>query len=219
MIRATASAQRASAGEVLPLHSNVPASASTLSNIDPELWLKSWSQIDGKARMIVTRERILLWAEDNARRLIASEQMLRVRQRRVELLCASGTANFETFLESAESQPATFCSHVERAGGDLLMRGAKFTVVSGIALIGICFWVAGPQWKPDWIDMVRTFKLTAAEALVIGYLLRGVDAEAIAKEHKLSIDTVRTHIRHAYAKLGISKREGLWKRLAPYRLN
>jgi DNA-binding CsgD family transcriptional regulator len=48
-------------------------------------------------------------------------------------------------------------------------------------------------------------------------LLHGHSAETISKQQKLSINTVRTHIRHAYEKLDITCREALWRRLAPYR--
>jgi DNA-binding CsgD family transcriptional regulator len=33
------------------------------------------------------------------------------------------------------------------------------------------------------------------------------------------VHTVRAHLRHCYDKLGVSYREALWQRLAPYRLN
>lgn len=52
--------------------------------------------------------------------------------------------------------------------------------------------------------------LTDAERVVLGYLFRGFTATGIARELTVSLNTVRTHIRHVYAKLGVHGRSELF---------
>jgi DNA-binding CsgD family transcriptional regulator len=46
----------------------------------------------------------------------------------------------------------------------------------------------------------------------------GAGADAIARDVGVGIETVRTHIRRIYNKLGIGSREELFARLSPFRL-
>ena len=52
--------------------------------------------------------------------------------------------------------------------------------------------------------------LTDAERVVLGYLFRGFTATGIARELTVSLNTVRTHMRHVYAKLGVHGRSELF---------
>ncbi|HSZ43586.1 MAG TPA: LuxR C-terminal-related transcriptional regulator [Trebonia sp.] len=64
--------------------------------------------------------------------------------------------------------------------------------------------------------------LTESESRVLGYLPTSLPAPEIAAELTLSVNTVRTHMRHLYAKLGAHRRTEAVKRaralglLAPY---
>jgi len=49
-------------------------------------------------------------------------------------------------------------------------------------------------------------------------MLNGNTAAAIAANSNISIDTVRTHIRHIYSKIGVASREGMFRQLRPYRI-
>jgi DNA-binding CsgD family transcriptional regulator len=209
----------------LPSSSIASSSSTNLSHIDPQLWLKCWSTIDDKARMILTPERVLLWAEEKAYQILTSEDLLRIRNRRVEACNPAESERFDKFLKDDRLQdkigeaPTLCLRSSSHSSGDLLLRAGSLTNVGGMDLIGICMWRADTEWHPKWIDFQKTFDLTTSEAKVIDQLLSGLCPETIAEKQQLSIDTVRTHIRHAYQKLAISKREGLWKKLAPYRLN
>jgi DNA-binding CsgD family transcriptional regulator len=205
----------ATARDVLPSSAASSGSSTSLADIDPQLWLRCWSCMDGRARVVVTAGRVLLWAEDKARGIFACEKELRLRERRIELSNAAEMPRFELFLSQVDDKPRTFVP----ASGNLLLRAARLTMTSGMPLIGLSFWDTGAGWEPKWADIDAIFGLTASEGIVIRLLFRGVTAEGIAQQQKLSIDTVRTHIRHAYGKMFISHREGLWRRLAPFRIN
>jgi DNA-binding CsgD family transcriptional regulator len=56
---------------------------------------------------------------------------------------------------------------------------------------------------------VRTHTLTAREREVLALLIRGATYAQIAKALFISPETVRTHCKHIYAKLGVKRRAGL----------
>jgi DNA-binding NarL/FixJ family response regulator len=49
-------------------------------------------------------------------------------------------------------------------------------------------------------------RLTAREAVVLAYLDRGLSLPAVAAEAHLSVNTVKTHVKAIYRKLGASSR-------------
>ena len=50
-------------------------------------------------------------------------------------------------------------------------------------------------------------QLTEQERLVLVHLMQPASYQEIADSLGVSINTVRTHIRHIYAKLGVTKRQ------------
>jgi DNA-binding CsgD family transcriptional regulator len=64
-------------------------------------------------------------------------------------------------------------------------------------------------------DLKRLWDLSSAEVKIVDFIFRGVAAQDIAEELGVSVDTVRTHIRHIYAKTGVKSREALFSELGP----
>ena len=94
----------------------------------------------------------------------------------------------------------------------------RITLDSGDAAIGLICYDSGIDFSPRWVDLKEALGLTGSECQIILMLLGGHTAESAAKTLHIVLDTVRTHIRNAYAKLGVTSREGLFYRLAPYRI-
>jgi DNA-binding NarL/FixJ family response regulator len=68
---------------------------------------------------------------------------------------------------------------------------------------------AGATAGDDRFDLPAPDLLTAREADVLELLQRGLTNAQIAHELSIGVETVRTHARNIYAKLGISKRRDL----------
>lgn len=60
----------------------------------------------------------------------------------------------------------------------------------------------------------KRFGLTARESEILVYLVQGRDRESIAQELVISPETVKTHIRHIYEKLGVHSRVELFNVVA-----
>jgi DNA-binding CsgD family transcriptional regulator len=105
-------------------------------------------------------------------------------------------------------------------GGDgrLFIRAVRLSRPDEPARYGVVFHSTGADFEPAWADFSHIFHLTASEHMVIGCLLAGQSADTVAAGHGISLETVRTHIRHIYAKLGVNSREQMFRRLAPFRI-
>lgn len=183
------------------------------------VWLDCWGRIDGRARMVLTAERVLLSCDALARQVLDAGDELRVRRDLVEPTDSTRRAEFDALLNVSALGTNTFFLPRRRGEGHLLIRANLISKLAGMAVVGVCFHHACDQFQPEWADLGAIFDLTSAEHQVVKRLLGGMSAEAIAKEQGLSINTVRTHISHAYDKLQVSCREDLWRRLAAYRIN
>lgn len=62
-------------------------------------------------------------------------------------------------------------------------------------------------------DVPLAWTLTSGEREVVGLLLHGLSNAQIAARLHRSENTVQTHLRHAYAKLGVNSRTHLLARL------
>lgn len=67
-------------------------------------------------------------------------------------------------------------------------------------------------------NLEAAFQLTRSERNVIETLFAGQTAEQIGESQKLSVGTVRVHIRHIYEKLNVSSREAMFHKLIPFML-
>jgi len=82
----------------------------------------------------------------------------------------------------------------------------RSTPLGESGLLGLEMWRTVDQPAPPVPDLGPVFGLTRGESALIRPLLRGLSNEQIARELDLSIETVRTHLKNACAKLGVSGR-------------
>lgn len=70
-----------------------------------------------------------------------------------------------------------------------------------------------------WAHLGTVFHLTEAEQRVLKLMISGESVPIIAGQENLSVNTVRTHVRHIHEKLAISDAYELWARVFDYRLS
>jgi DNA-binding CsgD family transcriptional regulator len=195
------------------------ADTSILGSIEPEDWLRSWGALDGRARLVIDEERTVLAADQNAKAALRAAQGLRLCNRQVEPSDNAYLAAFEEFIGDSRAGMQVFYLPRKDGDGHFILQAVKIAERQAKSVFAVAIRSTDSGFKPRWADLTRVFNLTPAEDHVVKLLLGGLSAEQIAERNCLSIDTIRTHVRHAYDKLYVSSREQLWYRLAPYRLN
>jgi DNA-binding CsgD family transcriptional regulator len=110
---------------------------------------------------------------------------------------------------------STCCLHDPKTGEHLVLTALRLRESSG-DIVGLTLLRADDRFPFHLADLRSAFGFTHTEGRVAYHLLCGCTAEETAQELGVSLETVRTHIKRAYAKLGVSSREGFFHRLAPF---
>jgi DNA-binding CsgD family transcriptional regulator len=175
--------------------------------------LESWLGLGRRARLIVTDGLGLQWCNPAAMALLERHDPLVLCGDTIRPRNPADSRRFQEFVRAAGPETTVLCLADQHHEGHLL--------VTGIRLAGRLVGVTASSSASDeieyhWADLREAFGLTASERDIAQALSSGYTADAVAHKLRTSIKTVRTHIRHVYSKLGVSSREELFHKLAPY---
>jgi DNA-binding CsgD family transcriptional regulator len=106
--------------------------------------------------------------------------------------------------------------HSDDIGSDLLVRFERLREDGAKACFGLQLIRHAPT-PGGWSEMLAVhFQLTPKQTQVLMRMISGDSSENIAKAMRISVETVRTHVRDVYAKLRVSSREELFVRVRPF---
>jgi DNA-binding CsgD family transcriptional regulator len=130
------------------------------------------------------------------------------------------TSELREFLEAGQADAAGWTNL--RAEGDVAVVLVEWLEAgspeAADPLVSLSFCPAPLERRYVWADFAPYFSLTRSEAAIVRMLISGRTPTQVAAELNSSIETVRTHIRRTYNKLGISSREQLFSLVAPFRI-
>lgn len=176
--------------------------------------LNCWSQIDGKARMILDRDGHLLACSEGARQIIESCDCVRIERGVIVAAQERFRKSFDDLLTTGKGRVGSLLVPCSDGDGHWIVRAAE----SGDGHIFVTLQCANRQYSAQLADLEAAFGLTPCEARVVEGLYHGRSPQEIADEQEISIHTVRAHIRRCYDKMHISCREQLWHRLGAYQI-
>jgi DNA-binding CsgD family transcriptional regulator len=70
--------------------------------------------------------------------------------------------------------------------------------------------------RPNLAVLAEAAQLTRAEIRVVEMMMSGTETAAIAEALRISLETLRTHVKHAYRKLGVTTRGELFAAVADF---
>ena len=175
----------------------------------------NWLSSDFRARIIVTESLNLRWANESARKLIDDAPDVDIVGNALSFRRRTDEARATAYLTALDGAFATFALPIDAGAGHLLFRGKRME--SGAAC---CVELAMDHvgHRPLLADFDTVFGLTASEASTASALFEGHSVAEVAQARRVSIDTVRTHVRGIYTKLGTASREQFFRRLHPFRI-
>lgn len=179
-------------------------------------YLHAWSDRTGVPCLIVAPDGQLIWGNQIGHVLLDDGDRLTDQSGRLQCSDKSQQAELMTFLEQAADKGDVWV-YLDAKIGNLLIRGEPIRR-NGQRAAGLMIHPVGEATEAVWADLTRIFPLTRAEAAVVRNAAAGARADAIAADLGVSLETVRTHFRRIYAKLGVGSREQLFALVTPYRL-
>lgn len=182
----------------------------------PKLAL-SWIDHDVRARLIVDHRLRVVWANAAARVALAKRRDVEARGGILSATQPSAHSALVDFI--LDSGAAVSCCCVRRTDGDghLLFRCQRISW-EGYGLFGLSFLASGNDFQARYADLDTAFRLTRSEHEVLTELLDGQDADRIALNRGVSLETVRSQVRQIYGKLQVKTREGLFRKALPFLL-
>ena len=179
----------------------------------------AWLEGDDQPRLICTDELAGVWANAAARAALAPGGDLELKDGQLALHERAQQAELCAFVKNCDGQLATLALRARDGDGHLLLRARCIAEDTAEGRrVGLAFLRGGAAYQPHYADLDRAFQLTPAEHRILLRMADGMNAEAIAEVKNLSIETVRSHIRSLYNKMGVASREAMFARIRPFRL-
>jgi len=177
--------------------------------------LAVWVEQERCARLLVDDNLRVLWMSAAAEGLMNLPNSLVIRNGHIRTRENRFDRQVRDLINGATSQVATLCLYDAKNGQHLVLTGVRLGAPAE-ALVGLTLLRAGEDFEFHLADLHSAFDLTQTEARVAYCLMDGHTAGETAEGLGVSLETVRTHIKRAYAKLGVSSREGFFHRLTPF---
>jgi DNA-binding CsgD family transcriptional regulator len=165
--------------------------------------LANWVDGERRARLIVTRDLDVMWMNEAARALRDDGEAFEVSDGRL-----TPRSPIIAGLVFAARPEEAGCAVVPGEGGRHWVAWAREVCAPPNALIGLTLQRARSEIRFQ--ALIENHLLTPSEGRIIEMLLAGVETGRIAQALDISIETLRTHLKHAYQKLGVRSRGELF---------
>lgn len=177
----------------------------------------AWIDYDFNPRVIVADDLTIIWANAAARSALARRRDVENRAGIFSAVNSQHQQPLIDFILAGGALVSSWC--IERTDGDgqLILRTQRIDWGEN-GVFGVTFFGSGDDFVARFSNLDAVFGLTRTESGVLADLLQGQGAERIAGGRQVSIETIRTHIRKIYAKLGVATREALFRRVQPFRI-
>lgn len=189
----------------------------TATNVEPALMamLSCMERLDGRVRIVLERDGTLLASGLGLKAWLDRSSCLTLAENTLKATSREGQIKLARLLSVATGDIETIILSRRQQDGHCILRGAGLCAEA----LAVTIQLADDSFEPKLANLEEAFGLTPSEMHIVEMLQAGLGAHDIGERLGISIHTVRAHLRHCYDKLGVSSREELWQRLAPYRLN
>jgi len=155
----------------------------------------------------------VFWMNSTAERCLREHGAV-LSGRRIQLAQRERQKEFEAFLSIATTEAGSWILDLVGEGSALVFR-CRTIGDTGFRVLTI-FHPDNPSTSVP--NVGALFGLTPSETRILEGLMNGRRADELAWELNVSIETVRTHIRRFYNKLGVNSREQMIAMISAYRV-
>jgi DNA-binding CsgD family transcriptional regulator len=197
---------------------DVSRASEALDPPSPEGLVLQWLAIDEATRVIVDEDLRIVWANAAAIQSFEGDTDLNIRDGFLSTYHRAQQQALIGFVRGASAGLSTLCVLTQDKDSHYLFRVREIGSESERRFFGLSFHRSGRRFRAIYADLGAAFKLTSGEERVLLQMLEGLTATEIAAKLTLSLETVRSHIRNLYTKIGVSSRERLFSELRAYRI-
>jgi DNA-binding CsgD family transcriptional regulator len=177
--------------------------------------LAQWIEGEGRARVLVDEGLKVFWMNPAAERLMGRPNSVLIRNGHIRSRENRFDRELRALIQDANGQVSVLCVHDAKTGENLLLSAIRLASPFD-DFVGLTVSDATEDYRFRLADLHSAFGLTQTEVRVASRLLGGRTAEETAQDFGVALETVRTHIKRVYAKLGVCSREAFFHKLAPF---
>jgi DNA-binding CsgD family transcriptional regulator len=179
-------------------------------------YFSSWAGQYPIPSMILAGDLSLLWSNSAADEILAAAKDFQLINGVVACLDKVQGQEFRAFLEAVGQKPEVWLYGQDETAFRMVRAEALSPDGMPPALALMIYPVDGVE-RYLWSDFHKVFGLTRAETIIVKRIVGGEPADVIAEELSITLETVRTHVRRIYAKLGVNNREQLFSKVSAFR--
>lgn len=165
--------------------------------------LAAWIDREIRARLLVTRALDVVWMNEAARVLHDDGEPFGVKEGRL----VTQSRALARLAGQARSEEAR-CLAATRSDGRTWVIWAREVASSPTSLIGLTLQRVGGEVRFQ--ALIEAHLLSPSEGRIVEMLLAGVETGRIAQTMDVSLETVRSHLKRAYQKMGVRSRGELF---------
>ncbi|AYG94366.1 LuxR family transcriptional regulator [Brevundimonas naejangsanensis] len=165
--------------------------------------LAAWIDGEMRARLLVTRALDVVWMNEAARILREDGELFGVEGGRF----APQSRVLARLAAQARPGEAR-CLAAPGADGRTWVVWAREVATSPTSLIGLTLQRSGGEVRFQ--ALIETHLLSPSEGRIVEMLLAGMETGRIAQTMDVSLETVRSHLKRAYQKMGVRSRGELF---------
>lgn len=184
------------------------------SNVEAARYFDHRAATSRSAEMLVTAELELLWSNAAALALMSRRGPVSLSDNRLILPLRRQEDSLRVFLSELDEGAGVWALKVEDGW---LVRAETITPPDAPPAWLLTWQAMADADRYLWSDVGAHLRLTPSETRILRRLVDGLTVDEAANELAVSVQTVRTHVRRIYAKLGVSNRERLFAAVLPYR--
>jgi DNA-binding CsgD family transcriptional regulator len=157
--------------------------------------------IDARPRVVIDRDRRLLWSSDNAERLLAPPVPLRLSGGRLTTDAATTATAMAEFIEGIGHDCDSMLLRGEsRKHWAMVLAWSPCDFPDEVCLL---LNLSVPHRSVAESGLARALRLTAAETRVLDQFARLNSPREIAEQMHVSLSTVRSHLKQIHSKAGV----------------
>lgn len=171
---------------------------------------------DRLPRLFVSHDLRVIWENRSAIELISSINQINISDGNLILSNKQDQNSLISLLNNSDLEKKIPMLPIPVQDGHLLISIDPMDFSSPAPIYSLSLISTEFSQATTYPHLEEIFGLTAAEYRTLARMLDGATADMLAERGGVSVETVRTHIRRIYTKLGVSSREGLFSRIRPY---
>ncbi len=194
-----------------------PQTSAIPSHAEAQAYFDEWGATYSVPTILVLQDLTVLW-NNGAALLAEANGDFSLSVGVLSLEDKTATAELKNFVRTLTTRTKAWVYRRGSSTPPLVVGGETIAPLGQLPGAALMFYAVGGTDRYVWPDIGEVFGLTKAEVRIVKRLIAGERADDIAVDTNATLETIRTHIRRAYGKLGVGTREQLFATIAPFRV-